>query len=460
MIGLGALTAGGSAAFGTEAFTSVEAQRNVDVRVAGDQSAFVAIEKLSSDNARKYVSTEDDDTVQLNFDGDNEGPGGGVSQDAITQVEDLFRVVNQGSQPSSVYFEDSSDAVTFRVTQSTDTSTTGSSGQTLEGADNSVELAVGEQVVIGMTIDTMNHDVSGDLLDNVTLYAEAGASAPEQSIPQPQYVVTPDPTGDSVNEFGNIQSAIDAAETNSVIGIDGAFSSDGDESPLEISSAINVNKEGITLTGFNGKPEIDSTDTNLQDRDGGIVQIEANGISLQNFGLTYVDDPDDGATNGIELASGADVSTATINGVSITNDISTGKVDSNPSINLETGEDLTVTNCVVEGGAIGTNAFRNADAEVTISGNYVDLNPNGDTAPSGPDEGIFAYGGEIDSGDLKIRGNEVVNTSEDEEDIKVVSGKPDTLNGEVKLSSQVESLTEENDVSEVQVNGTYDPAQE
>ena len=350
--------------------------------------------------------------------------------------------------------------MTFRVTRSTGTSTTGSSGQTLEGADNSVELAVGEQVVVGMTVDTMNNDVSGGLLDNVTLYAEADASAPEQNIPQPQYVVTPAPTGDSVNEFENVQSAIDAAETNSVIGIDGAFSSDGGESPLEISSAINVNKEGITLTGFNGKPEIDSTDTDLQDRDGGIVQIEANGISLQNFGLTYVDDPDDGATNGIELASGTDVSTATIDGVSITNDISTGKVDGNPSINLETGEDLTVTNCVVEGGAIGTNAFRNADAEVTISGNYVDLNPNGDTAPSGPDEGIFAFGSKIDSGDLEIRGNEVVNTPEGEEDIKVVSDKPATINGEEELSSQVESLTEENDVSEVQVNGTYDPARE
>ncbi|EMA09923.1 hypothetical protein, partial [Haloarcula marismortui] len=188
LIGIGATAAGGSAAFGTEAFTSVQAERNVDVAVAGDQSSFIAIQPLDSANAGKYVNTESDNTVGLELDGDNSGSGEGVTQDAITQLEDLFRVVNQGSQEVSVYFEDDSDAVTFRVTRSTETSTNGSNGQSLEGAANSVELGVGEQIVVGLTVDTLNNDVSGQLLDNVTLYADANASAPEQSIPEPQYV--------------------------------------------------------------------------------------------------------------------------------------------------------------------------------------------------------------------------------------------------------------------------------
>ena len=86
LISIGALGAGGTAAFGTEAFTSVEAERNVDVEIAGDQSAFVAIQPLESDNAEEYVNTESDQTVELNLDGDNTGPGEGVNQDAITQV--------------------------------------------------------------------------------------------------------------------------------------------------------------------------------------------------------------------------------------------------------------------------------------------------------------------------------------------------------------------------------------
>jgi len=274
MIGLGALTAGGSAAFGTEAFTSVEAERNVDVTIAGDQSAFVAIEPLSGANAGDYVDT-DGDTIGINLDSDSDASGEGVSQNAITQIEDLFRVVNQGSQPSSVYFEDSSDAVTFRVTQSTATSTTVSSGQTLEGADNSVELAVGEQVVVGMTIDTMNHDVSGDLLDNVTLYAEADREvSPGPETPQPQYVVTNDPDG--TNEFDNIQGAIDAASPGAVIGVDGTSD---DLSPAD---RIILDTANVTLTGFNGRPTIDlSSEYNEPES----VKIDAPNVTVRNLDI-------------------------------------------------------------------------------------------------------------------------------------------------------------------------------
>jgi len=213
LISIGALGAGGTAAFGTEAFTSVEAERSVDVEIAGDSSAFLAIEPLSGNNANQYVSTEDDDTVALDFDGDDETSGSGVNQDAVTQVEDLFKIINQGTQPTSVFFEDDSDAVTFRVTQSTDTSTKGPSGESLEGADNSVELETGEQVAVGITVDTLNNDVSGSLVDDVTIRAEAGASAPEQNIPEPQFVVTESPDG-SPNQFGDVQSAINQIDSD------------------------------------------------------------------------------------------------------------------------------------------------------------------------------------------------------------------------------------------------------
>lgn len=441
MIGLGALTAGGSAAFGTEAFTSVEAQRNVDVTVAGDQSAFVAIEKLSSDNAGKYVSTEGDDTVQLNFDGDNEGPGGGVSQDAITQVEDLFRVVNQGSQPSSVYFEDSSDAVTFRVTQSTDTSTTGSSGQTLEGADNSVELAVGEQVVVGMTIDTMNHDVSGDLLDNVTLYAEADASAPGQSIPEPQYVVTADPTED--NEFGSIQPAIDAIntgtedQTGTVIGVEGGLT-------LQPGSLINVNVNDVTLTGFDGTPTVDGTvDFPGTDTAENLIEVSASGVTIQNLELT-VD-----AEGGPTLQQGVLVSgdNATVDGLEIT---SPSDQTGNPLLKLQ-AQDPTVTNCNLTDGPIA--AGKQAVGNITIAGNYID---------GASDEGIWGYG-QNSNGATKnfvIENNQVEKhdlNNNGSAQIKIgVNGAPNEINGETGKESQLNAILEANDVKTAQVDGNID----
>ena len=437
LIGIGAAAAGGSAAFGTEAFTSVQAERNVDVAVAGDRSSFVAIQPLSSSNASTYVDTESDNTVEIELDGDR-GSGEGVTQDAITQLEDLFRVVNQGSQEVSVYFEDDSDAVTFRVTRSASTSTTGSNGQSLEGPDNSVELGVGEQVVVGMTVDTLNNDVSGQLLDSAVLYADANASAPEQSIPEPQYVVTDSPS--ATNEFGDVQSAVGAAETGSIVGIDGTAS-------LSPSNQINVDVENVTLTGFNGKPTIDLTGFTPSE---GAIQISANGVTLQDFNIDYK-----AGGNGIE-ANDSGLSDITVDGMRVENTVDPS---GQPAINLEKAESVTVTNNEVIGAAIGVYFDGSAQNTSTISNNYVDLNPGADKpaqdSEGGPTEGVFVYGNaanELSNNDLEIRNNEVVDKPTGEEGIKVLDS-PSSLNGKSGTEAQIESLLRENNISEADVNG-------
>jgi len=275
MIGLGALTAGGSAAFGTEAFTSVEAQRNVDVTVAGDQSAFVAIEPLSGDNAGKYVSTEEgDDTVTLNFDSESDGPGSGVSQDAITQVNNLFQIVNQGSQPSNIYFEDSSDAVTFQVTKSTGTDTNGTRGESLEGADNSVELTVGNRVVVGMRINTLDNDVEERLLDTVTIRATAenipgGKNLEEVS---PDYIVDPDDP--------------DARDTLA----DAAFLAGGDETvgiqTDELEPNATIDTPGLNIIGMGDQPTL----LGGAGDDDSVLKINGPRITIQNIAIDAAED--------------------------------------------------------------------------------------------------------------------------------------------------------------------------
>jgi RNase P/RNase MRP subunit p29 len=283
MIGLGALTAGGSAAFGTEAFTSVEAERNVDVTVAGDQSAFVAIEPLSGDNAGKYVSRENDQTIAVNLDDDSGGLGEGVSQDAVTEIDDLFRIVNQGSQPSNVYFEDSSDAVTFRVTNSPGTNTSGVRGESLDGSQNAVELAVGQQVVVGLTIDTASNDVSGDLLgSDVTLHADSVDDVPQQAVPEPDIVVDGDGADDET--FADLSSAINSADiqTGTVVGIEGDLS-------VEESSGITISTDDVTVAGLNGQPTIEYV--------GGYgsspITVDGNGVSIQNVQFDFFGNSDD-----------------------------------------------------------------------------------------------------------------------------------------------------------------------
>ncbi|WP_227130680.1 hypothetical protein [Halorubellus salinus] len=440
LISIGALGTGGAAAFGTEAFTSIEAERNVDVQVAGDSSAYLAFQALDSTNGNDYVTTEDDDTLSITLDGSGGAAGSGVNQDAITQIEDLFKVVNQGTQSTSVYFEDDSDAVTFRVTRSTDTSTNGSNGQSLEGADNSVELDVGEQVVVGLTVDTLNNDVSGGLLDAVTVVADANASAPGQSTPAPQYVV--DGSGSQPNTFATLSAALDSSDVSagSVIGIKGSAS-------ITESSQVVVD-QSVTITGFNGTPSIDATTFT---GDGGAIDIDADDVTLRNFELNYRDlASSGGATNGVEAAG--DYSGLTVDGLVVTN---VGDLTGQPAINTEKVDDVTITNNDVSGGAIGVNHQKDAASDtVTVTGNTINANPGGSGNVT---EGIFVYGEGLSKKTLELAANAVNNQGGSSREILVAtsaSEMPNSLNGVSGTDAFFRTLLEGNDVNTVSVAGS------
>ena len=100
--GLGALSAGGAAAIGTGAFSSVEAQRDVSVELADDADAYLAIEATSD-----YAEENEDGVLELEF-GDLEEGGDGVGEDSSyffgsgNPERNVFTVQNQGTQTVEV----------------------------------------------------------------------------------------------------------------------------------------------------------------------------------------------------------------------------------------------------------------------------------------------------------------------------------------------------------------------
>jgi len=101
---LGSVAVGGATAVSTGAFTSVEADRSVDVEVAGDSSAYLGLRKAadeSSDpgaNSDAYVDTTGAE-VSFDFSSSNGAVGGnGFNPNAITEVDNLIEVQNQGTQ--------------------------------------------------------------------------------------------------------------------------------------------------------------------------------------------------------------------------------------------------------------------------------------------------------------------------------------------------------------------------
>ncbi|WMT06074.1 hypothetical protein NP511_11835 [Natrinema thermotolerans] len=92
LVGLGTIVAGGGAALGTGAFSSVEAERTVTVETAGDANAFLG---LDADNAYDVGG----DTVQLNLgSGENDAGGDGLNINAVTKWQPMLAIQNNGTQ--------------------------------------------------------------------------------------------------------------------------------------------------------------------------------------------------------------------------------------------------------------------------------------------------------------------------------------------------------------------------
>lgn len=103
IIGLGGLVAGSGTILGTGAFSSVEAERTVSVEVADDADALLGIEP--ADEASEYAEITDG-TVEINIDG--------VNQNAITVINPILDVSNNGTNEVSIGFVD--DLVVERET--------------------------------------------------------------------------------------------------------------------------------------------------------------------------------------------------------------------------------------------------------------------------------------------------------------------------------------------------------
>ena len=101
LIGLGTVAAGGGAALGTGAFSSVQADRQVSVETAGDASGFLTLE---GDGA--YVDNDNSDTLTIDLGalGDE-----AFNQDARTVVEGVVTATNNAADTEDidVGFEDS-----------------------------------------------------------------------------------------------------------------------------------------------------------------------------------------------------------------------------------------------------------------------------------------------------------------------------------------------------------------
>jgi hypothetical protein len=168
ILGTGVFAAGSAGAIQTSAFTSVSAQRDVEVAVASDESALLRLAPCSGSPNRGYVTGTDDGQLSLALSSDNptdEG-GEGVNPDATTVINDVFEICNQGTQPVGVWLNidpvqngNGDDAISLYQD--------GDQSLPIVGQDNAVCLGVGDCVCIGIVTRTQGIDADTNLLNKV-----------------------------------------------------------------------------------------------------------------------------------------------------------------------------------------------------------------------------------------------------------------------------------------------------
>ena len=162
---MGSLAAGGAAAMGTGAFTSVEANRTVSVEVADDSSAFLQLDPTLKSSENDVFASYTNGQLKLDFD-ETEAGGEGVNNEAVTKFDQVFKLQNHGTQPVNIWFEHDLPGVTFYRFDPDSNS--------LDGASNAkIGLQEGAHMKIGIEIDTTVAGTDSDFSGSVTIHADA-----------------------------------------------------------------------------------------------------------------------------------------------------------------------------------------------------------------------------------------------------------------------------------------------
>ena len=173
----------------TGAFTSVEAERTADVEVGGDDGALLALQPVNNDSGASAFVSQDTAGSELTIDLSEDN----INTNATTDAGGIINVTNNGNDAvglnlsvSGGLVDSASDEVdvAFYVPGNTNGGTElqnefGTYNQLLDdssvltGNDDSVTIAPGEEVTIGLAIEITGGQLDGVVFESVSFLAES-----------------------------------------------------------------------------------------------------------------------------------------------------------------------------------------------------------------------------------------------------------------------------------------------
>lgn len=185
VIGLGSLAAGGAAAMGTGAFTSVTADRDAEIDLEDDADAYLGLE-AGSENGWAVQTTggsSADGTMMIEMNGQSSSGGGGtgVNANAVNVFDDVFRIQNQSNGQKYVWveFTKAGGGATSEVSIDFYVGDHSAGPNKIDGSTNAVPVGEGNGREVGIYVDTTgvtNHNDTnwtGHILEDVTIHAQS-----------------------------------------------------------------------------------------------------------------------------------------------------------------------------------------------------------------------------------------------------------------------------------------------
>jgi hypothetical protein len=146
--------------FGTGAFTQVQAERTVDVDVADDSDAFLGIYETTGNYTQVDAGPTGAQTAEIVLNDSSAANGLGVNDNAVTTVEGVLNISNQGTQEVEISVENAPTGVNLTGVPS------------IVGVDQNV--TVGVNVSTDPDVDISGGQVSGtDITESITINATA-----------------------------------------------------------------------------------------------------------------------------------------------------------------------------------------------------------------------------------------------------------------------------------------------
>lgn len=146
--------------FGTGAFTQVEADRTVDVDVADDSDALLGIYETTGNYTRVNPGPAGAQTVEIVLNDSSSATGIGVNDNAVTTIDSVLNISNQGTQPVDIDVEGGPTGVNL-------------TGLPQNGVTVGANVTVGVNVSTDPDVDINGGQLTGDVQQAITINATA-----------------------------------------------------------------------------------------------------------------------------------------------------------------------------------------------------------------------------------------------------------------------------------------------